>query len=133
MLLVAALAEHRGPLRASLRAEYQIDLSRPGMPWTELADLVAGLTPGCALWRAMGGPMAWSQETQTLVAILDVLRILEWENGGIVQRKPRGSPPKPTPPPPLANEQAAKEARSRAKRDRYLRRQALRTHGPPDA
>jgi len=77
--------------------------------------------------------MAWSQETQTLVAILDVLRILEWENGGIVQRKPRGSPPQPTPPPPLANEQAAKEARSRAKRDRYLRRQALRTHGPPDA
>lgn len=140
MALAGALREHEGALRASLASEYpglpplrSIVKGATGVHLLDLADLVANLPPGCALWRATGGPMAWSQEMHMLVAIQHGLSLLEWENGGIMHRKPGGSPPKPIPSPPFANEQAAKEKRARDKRERYLARRATRRHGPPDA
>ncbi|MFB7798931.1 hypothetical protein [Isoptericola sp. NPDC056134] len=94
---------------------------------TELADLVVNLPPGCALWRATGGPMAWTDETHVLVGLLHRLDVLAWQNTAVMQRKPRGKAPKPIEPPPFAHEQAVTEQRAASKRDRYLERRAARS------
>lgn len=78
MMLVGALHEHEGALRASLRAEYGIDLRNPRMNVLDLADMVGGLPPGCALWRAVGGPMGYTPEAQLMVAIEFRLHQLVW-------------------------------------------------------
>lgn len=78
-MLVVALADHRGPLRASLRATYGIDLRAPDMWWCDLADLVVNLPPGCPFWRAFGGDLAWSDEVHALMAIEHGVRVLAWQ------------------------------------------------------
>lgn len=115
-----ALADFRAPLRASLRAEYGIDLRAPGMWWTDLADLVANFPPGAQFWRVFGGPLAWSDEVHALMAVEYDLRILAWqktEDGS----KGRGQP-KPTEPPPLAGQVEKTDERLTRRVEEYQRR-----------
>lgn len=67
-------------MRASLLAVYGIRLAtvRSQMGALELADLVAFLPDGCALWRSTGGPRAWSEETHLLNLVEFRLRVLDW-------------------------------------------------------
>jgi hypothetical protein len=119
-MLASALNDHESALRASLRAEYGIDLraelSRPDVVLTDLADLVAWLPPGCAFWRSFGGPNALTEEVHALTAIEFRLRVADW-------RETKGSKPKPPQVPPYAHETKAVRASQRRKADRFSRRQ----------
>jgi hypothetical protein len=117
--LVAAL-EFEGPLRASLRAEYAVDLRDPGMTLLDLADLVANLPPGCALYRATGGDMAWSTEVHMLAAVEFRLRVLAWQK---TEDGSRGrNRPEPTKAPPSVHEKQAEQKRLSARAQAYLKR-----------
>lgn len=87
---------------------------------SDLADLVANLPPGCALWRAIGGPLAWSQETHMLAAIEFRLRVLAWmkTQDGAKGRKP----PKPIDPPKSVYDARAEDDRLFSRAQAYLRR-----------
>jgi hypothetical protein len=79
-----------------------VDLAHPPPDARHLADLVTYLPPGCALWRATGGPLAWSDEVHALMEVEFGLRVLAWQKSedGAYHR----NPPKRIPPPPLAGE-----------------------------
>lgn len=112
-------------MRASLRAEYRVDLRAPGMNASDLADLVAWLPPGAALWRATGGQLAWSPVEHVGALIVHGLDRLEWrqtEDGA----KGRNPPP-PISPPPLAGEVNEAEAKTTRKARLHAERQARRT------
>lgn len=79
MILSEALCRHRPALRASLRAEYMIDLRTPGVGWDDAADLVAWLPAGAALWASMGGPASVSMETEILRWVDYRLKVLAWQ------------------------------------------------------
>ena len=64
-------------MRASLRAEYQVRDIRDERV-LDLAGMVVWLSPGCALWRSVGGPLAWSEETHLLNVVEFRLRTLVW-------------------------------------------------------
>jgi len=87
---------------------------------TELADLTAHLPPGCALWRATGGDIAWSTESHLLARVEHDLRILAWQktaDGGKGRNRPeRIEAPRP------AHEQHAEERRTSERAAAYLRR-----------
>lgn len=112
--------EHEGPLRASMRAEYGVDLRDPGMALLDLADLVAGLPPGCALYRVVGGPMAWSDEVHMLAAVEYRLRVLAWQK---TEDGSKGrNQPKPLDPPKSVYEKQAEERELTRRAQAYLRR-----------
>lgn len=119
-MLASALNDHEGALRASLRAQYGIDLrselARDDLITTDLADLVAWLPPGCAFWRSFGGPNALTEEAHALSAIEFRLRVADW-------RETKGAKPKPPQVPPYAHEVKASKAAQRRKADRFTRRQ----------
>lgn len=117
--LVGAL-EHEGALRAALRAEYGVDLRDPGMSLLDLADLAANLPPGCALFRAAGGAMAWPPEVHMLAAVEFRLRVLAWqktEDGKNGRNKPQ-----PIDPPRLASEVEQEQQELSRRAQAYLRR-----------
>ena len=120
LILSEAYSNHEAALRASLRAEYQVRDMR-AETLSDLADLVGGLPPGCALWRAIGGPMAWSEESHKL-AILDYrIQMLTWmqsEDGSKGRNRP-----KPPSNPKYAREKAATEDETQRKADAYRKRQ----------
>lgn len=117
--LVAAM-EFEGPLRAALRAEYGVDLRDPGMTLLDLADLAANLPPGCALFRATGGDMAWTVEMHMSARIEYGLRILAWQK---TEDGKRGrNQPKPMEPPKMAHEVEAEQKRLSARAQAYLKR-----------
>ena len=118
---MGALVEHEGALRASLQSEYGVRLAAHDYGVLELADLVANLPPGCALWRATGGPLAWPDVSHLLARVEYGIRVLGWmktEDGS----KGRNQP-KPIEPPPLAAEVAAEQAAMDAKAEAWKRRQ----------
>lgn len=120
-MLVEAVVEYRGPLSASLLAEYGVRLSAPNVDALELADLVVHLPPGCAFWRAWGGEMARSVEEQALLTVEFRLREMmhqEYRNNG----GKGGQKPEPIKPPPLA----AKATNEQAKMSEAQRRFAER-------
>jgi hypothetical protein len=125
-MLVAVLAEHRGPLRASLLAEYGLHLEALPEHYDAvmLADVVASLRPGCALWRATGGHLAWSDEMHLLAAVKHGLDVLAWQKSGNPPRK--SDYPKPIEPPPLAHDAQARERQLTDKRERRIARRAER-------
>jgi hypothetical protein len=84
----------------------------------EVADLVAWLPAGCAFWRDVGGPNAWSREERVLHDVEFQLRYLMY-----LQPNTSGTKPKPTPPPPFAHERRAAEAKQSRKAEAFLRRQ----------
>lgn len=106
MLLAEAYISHRGALLASLQSEYQVGLH--DRPLSVMTELVAWLPPGCALWRAFGGPLAWSDETHMLNLLDYRLRVLHWADSEDA-RKGRNQP-EPPKPPPYAGEERAVEA-----------------------
>ncbi|BDZ40827.1 hypothetical protein GCM10025865_01260 [Paraoerskovia sediminicola] len=118
--MLASVLEFEGALRASLRAEYGVDLRSPGMGARDLADLTANLPPGCALWRAIGGPMAWSDEVHMLSAVEFRLRVLAW------QKTEAGSKnrdrPEPNDPPRSVFEKRVEESKLSARAQAYMKR-----------
>lgn len=88
-MLAEGLRAHRGPLSASLLAEYGVDLDRPVFGPVRLAELVAGLPPGCAFWRSYGGPLAWTVESHLLAAVEFRLKALEYQGAGQKGPKPK--------------------------------------------
>jgi len=125
MLLADALHNHRGALLASFTAEYRMPLFGNGYRLSELADLVAWLPPGCALWRSVGGPLAWSQEVHMLNQVEFRLRVLYW-----VQTKDGSkgaNQPKPADPPKYAGEVDVELAKNDARAEAWKRRQARRS------
>lgn len=117
--LVASL-EFEGPLRASLRAEYGVDLRDPGMSLLDLADLAANLPPGCALYRATGGAIAWSDEIHMLAAVEFRLRVLAWQK---TEDGKRGrNQPKPLEPPKSVHEKQAETRELSRRAQAYLKR-----------
>jgi hypothetical protein len=125
-VLAGALENHEGPLRASLQAEYGIRVLRDGRTepertLTEVADYVAGLPNGCALWRATGGPIALSDEGHFLREAIYRLEVIDWHaNQSKGQAPTRIELPRP------AHEVRAEEAKNSAKAQNYARRQARR-------
>lgn len=117
--LVAAM-EFEGPLRASLRAEYGVDLRDPGMTLLDLADLAASLPPGCALFRATGGDMAWTTEMHMLARLDYDLRILAWQK--TEDGKKGRNQPKPIDPPRPSHEVEAEKRELSRRAQAYLKR-----------
>lgn len=117
--LVASL-EFEGPLRASLRAEYGVDLRDPGMTLLDLADLTANLPPGCALFRATGGDMAWTTEMHMLARLDYDLRILAWQK--TEDGKKGRNQPKPIDPPRPSHEVEAEKRELSRRAQAYLKR-----------
>lgn len=110
-------------MRASLSSEYQIELDElltdpDAVDWDAIADKVAWLPPGSALWRSIGGPAALSMETAALLQVEFRLRVLDWR-----MRGSKGTQPKPPTPPEWAHERAAREGRAARKAEAFLRRQ----------
>lgn len=111
-------------MRASLQAEYGIRLraegrAEPHRSPAELADLVANLPPGCALWRATGGAIALSEESMFLREVVYRLEVLDWRETG-----QQGAPPKRIDLPPSVHEVEAVQAKQNAKALAYAERQA---------
>lgn len=103
-----------------MRAEYGVDLRNPGMSVLDLADLTANLPPGCALFRATGGDVAWSSEVHMLAQVEHRLRTLAWlktEDGSKGKNKPE-----PIRPPVSAHERKAVEVRQSSKAEAWARR-----------
>lgn len=121
-MLAGAFVYYESALRASLRAVYGVNLSNPGMPFTDLADLTAHLPPGCALWRATGGPLAWSDEVAALHGVTYGLAVLAWQNGS----REKSKYPKPPEPPPLAHEVEERKNREMARGQKLLDRKRAR-------
>jgi len=111
-------------LRASLRAEYGIDLDHPGCGVIALAEYTAWLPPGCALWRAIGGPPAWSDETRLLTYVDLHVRELAWMQ--TKDAKEGRNRPKPVEPPAFAPDREREAERAAAKYEAMQRRAARR-------
>ncbi|AQX79652.1 hypothetical protein BWO91_06310 [Plantibacter flavus] len=122
MSLAGILIHYKGPLRASLMAEYGVRLGQQGINIIELADYAANLTPGCALWRAIGGPNAWSPEMHLLNHIEWRLQILDWRKTK-AGREGRNQP-KLSKPPAYAHEASPDNAHTERQAAAYQRRQA---------
>lgn len=102
-----------------------MNLREPGMNASDLADLVAWLPPGAALWRAVGGPLSWAPVEHVGAQIVHGLDRLEWrqtEDGA----KGRNPPP-PIEPPPLTGETQEAEAKTTRKARLHAERQARRS------
>lgn len=83
-----------------------------------MADLVENLPPGCALWRATGGPMSWTQDMHLLAAVKHGLDVLAWQNA----HGKKSDYPKLIPYPEYEGEGRAKEAVMDKKRARRMAR-----------
>lgn len=88
-------------------------------PAREAADLVAWIPSGAALWRSIGGPAAWSDETRALMDVEFQVRVLDWH----LARRGRGKKPQPIKPPPYAHEKRRAEAKQARKAERFMRGQ----------
>lgn len=85
---------------------------------TELADLVAHLPPGCALWRDTGGAPALSDDGHLLREIIYRLEVADWHAiGG------KGPAPKRIELPKAAGEAQAAQRSFEAKAARHMSRQ----------
>lgn len=104
---------------------YGIRLAAHDYSVLELAELVANLPPGCALWRASGGPLAWSDEMHMLARVEHGVRVLAWmkTEDGSKGRKP----PQIVEPPLASGEARAEEARMEHKADAWMRRHRNKT------
>jgi len=125
MIVAEALHSHKGALLASFRAEYHLPIVGHGLTLTEFADMVAWLPPGCALWRSIGGAMAWSEETHMLNMVEFRLRVLYW-----VQTKDGekgANQPTPTKVPPYVHEKESEAVKTDARAEAWRRRQARKS------
>lgn len=87
------------------------------------------LPPGSAVWRATGGPLAWSSEDYFSSQIFHALNIANWqrtENG----RKGKGAPTEPQPPE-YAHVKKKRVAEMSSKAERFLARRQLKALSRP--
>lgn len=89
-----------------------------------MAEYVSWLPPGCAFWRSVGGPPAWSDETRMLAFVDLHVREHAWMQTEDA-RKGRNRP-KLLEPPPFAHEKRAEAERAAAKYEAMQRRAAKR-------
>lgn len=101
-----------------------MNLAEPGVGLLELAELVAWLPPGSALWRSIGGPPAWSDETRMLSYVDLHVRELAWMQTEDAKKK--RNQPKLLDPPPFAFEREKDAKRASAKYEAMQRRTARR-------
>lgn len=95
-MLVEVIALYEPALNASFRAEYGFRAS--DVAPLEAADLAAWLPAGCALWRAVGGPLALSGVEQGMRLLDYRLQVLAWmQTEDAKHRRNQPKPPKPTP------------------------------------
>lgn len=100
MRLHRILREYRKPLRADLRREYGIDLdavlapdSPDRIPPLILLDLIDGLSPQAAYWRAVDPDRAtWGLTDHLLATLIDDIRVFMWAFGGNKGQKPQPIP-----------------------------------------
>jgi len=122
MMLVTALHHHEGALRASLLAAYGLRLvDARTWPMREVADLVAWLPAGCALWVDFGGPAALSEVVHAIRALDFSVRVLDYH-----EREGKGPKPKEPQNPPYATERRAENTKMSRKADAWRRREARR-------
>ena len=119
MALAGALHKHGGSLRASLLAEYGIRLVR-GESIVFLGDLFGNLPLGCAVWRAIGGPLAWSEESHRLNLIEYRLRVIAWQQSK--DGRENRNHPKPPESPPYADEGSREHAHAQRQAAAHKRR-----------
>lgn len=106
-------------MRASLMKEYRLSIGElRTLPAREAADLVKWIPSGAALWRAIGGPAAWSDETRALMDVEFQIRILDWR-----MRGGKGKRPQPIKPPVYAHEKRRADAKQARKAERFMRGQ----------
>jgi len=117
-------------LRASLQAAYGIRLStvRANLGALELADLVAFLPDGCALWQSIGGSRAWSPEMHLLNHIEWRLQILDWRK--TKAGKDGRNQPVLTKPPALAEEREAAQSKTSRRASAWEERQKRQAQAP---
>lgn len=75
------LRRHGGAIKADLRREYGVDLLdlwRGGLCLEDVADWVAYLPPGSAVWREHGGPAAWTDAVAMGARTEHSVRMLHW-------------------------------------------------------
>lgn len=87
------------------------------MPLTDLADLVAWLPPGSALWRSFGGPASLSDETSALQMLDFSVRVLDFHAG----RHGKGKKPTPPKAPEYAHEKRERTERALRKAQSRVR------------
>ena len=92
------------------------------MRWDDLADMVGGLTPGCAFWRDFGGPYAWSEEVRMMSVLELRIREMQWQNAGDKNAKK----PEPWEPPPFKGEKVAEQKVTDRRAELFLKRQGVR-------
>lgn len=93
MALGAALASHRGALRADFQRFYGLGLGElPRMGAVAAAELAENLPQDSALKRAMNPSLQWGEEGYLLSLIEYELRLLMWS---MSDQKRRGSKPEP--------------------------------------
>lgn len=114
----------REELEADFQREYRVNLTetlarRLDSP-TRLAGLAAHLPPGSAVWRALGGPQAWTDEVWMLAQVEYATRVVAWQKTKAAQ----SGRDKPEPLKPPASRTAAQVAAATAQRraEKYLRR-----------
>lgn len=118
MLLAEVYSNYRAPLLASLQSEYRIGLH--DRPMHEVADMVAWLPPGCALWRAVGGPLSLSSTDELLMFVDFRLRYLLWQ--GTKDGQSNRNRPDPPKTPPYADARKQEQAHAERQADAYRRR-----------
>lgn len=126
MTLAGAFVDYEGALRASLQTAYGMRLLRDGRTepqrtLTELADYVAHLPHGCALWVEMGGELALTDEAHLLREAVYRLEVLSYQ-----QAQGKGPEPKRIPLPRPAAEQRAEYREQQGRMAAKARRHAGR-------
>lgn len=106
--------EYPGELEADFQRVYGLDVIgvyNGTLSVRKAANLAAHLPPGSSVWRAEGGPLAWSDDVALLSAIEFNSHVAWWMK---TKDGSRGTkPPKAMRPPPSKSEQAATEAKAR--------------------
>lgn len=93
-----ALKQHRGPLRADFLREYGLwldDITNPTHPDylrpAVVLDLIDGLSPTAAYWRACSPDVRWGLQEQLLAALVDQVKGLLY-GLGITKSTPKPIP-----------------------------------------
>ena len=124
-MLMECVALYEPVLNASMLTVY-------GLRWDQVdpvegSELVAALPPGCALWRAVGGPLALTREEERLRWVEFRLQVLAWMQ--TEDAKHKRNQPKPPQPIPYAHEAVADEAYARRQLEARHRRALVATRG----
>lgn len=111
-------------LEADFQRVYGLDLGglRSGMLRPiRAANLAVNLPPGSMLWRAVGGPLAWTDEMHLLARQEHALRVLAWQKTKAAENG-QGFPD-PIEPPGSVLARRAEEAKLDRRARAFLRRQ----------